>query len=259
MKKCARLLQAAIKPPRIPSGLLVEYARGSRRFLVKPAESPISGDIVVIDCMVSSRQSANRKKSVAASNLIPRARRRFLPPTLSPDECPVQFSAYIGRGKGTTLCLEALCSVVHGCLSVDAAVFHASIRDAASEDVNSVRWSSYHGPLMHQKHLAECLCSVRGQPNPVVPYRQEHKHFFDPFVHPTVSKFTRFDHTPVHTVPAPLCNKLVQFLNERGVDDDLAGFVEGYAHYVDSEERRLWKESLSRPGMPLHVRKSAVA
>jgi hypothetical protein len=256
--------------PTVPVGLAVEYVRGTRRFLIKqtrrkddtnrylspstllppPSATEPTQDMIVVDCTVSNRSTMSiQRKAKTAFSMVPRSRRRFLAPTACPDDLPVQFSAFVSRPSGTVLCFEALCSVLHGCLSVDGAVFHSSIRDAARDDVESPAWTLYRGPLLHQKHLAECVCSIRGQPNPLVQYRQHQKFFFDPFVNPVTSKFARFDHYPVHTTPTAVSDQLVEFLQERGIDDDLAAYVEEYAEFVASEERHHWRELLAQSGV----------
>jgi hypothetical protein len=238
-------------------------------------------EMIVVDCTVNHRlgggAGARRKEKRSFPQnhhlLVSKSRRRFLPPSLASstqdERMPVQFSVFAARPGGgavagtggattttTLLCLEALCSVLHGSLCVDGAMFHSSIESAAAQHdgPESPAWTSYRGPLLHQKHLAECVCSIHSaHPNPLEPYRQIHKHFFDPFVNPATSRFARYDHCPVHTVPAGVSDELVAFLEARGVDDHLAAYVEQFAGYVLNEEHMLWRRQLSEMGVVSHT------
>lgn len=238
--------QAEVPVP--PQHFEVFYERGTRLFTMF-STSPVAQDTVVVKCAVSNRQLPDLHDAEApARPIAPHphergfSRRRVAFPTHSHDELPVGFTVFVGSvQRGMTV--EAQAVSVGGALCLDGIALHKGPVTEAVVNSNVLTSSQrYQGPTVTQRPLAEVIaCRTRRTINPLCPYRQVHRNFFDPFVNPNVSPFAKYDHAPVHTLPGHVVDSVAAVLAESGVDDQLATFVHKYSWYVQREEDLLWR------------------
>lgn len=189
----------------------------------------------------ASRWAAYRREDSSAP-AVQRARRVALP-TYALDRLPVSFTAFVTQ-RGGRMTLEAQLCSQGGALCVDGATVHRGpMRDALMDVSYAAR--RYRGPVLSDRHLADAVCCPQStQVNPLMPYRQCLRQYFDPFVHRLADSSTRFDHDAVHTAPAHVTEAVVALLREAGIDDALAAFVHRYALYVQRCEDAKWRSEM---------------
>jgi len=167
----------------------------------------------------------------------------------NPGPLPCLWAAMITRGGFT---MDVACSTVNTVLSVDGIAFYDSPKEAFehSQEAHRHRRATYQGPLLHQGMLAALST---GCPHTfdrtVLPQRQAAANWYNAY-QGTHTRWTRYDHLPVHTVAPELLDALVPYLQSLGIDDHLAAFMGSYREEVMAKEtaawRRLVKEVIAR-------------
>eukprot|EP00760_Papus_ankaliazontas_P011973 PhM_4_TR15144/c0_g1_i1/m.18907 len=152
---------------------------------------------------------------------------------------PLMWNAVVTRGGFS---MDVMCSTVNGVLCIDGISFQDTPRDAFehSPEKHQVRRCSYQGPLMHQGHLAALSMGV---PQLDTTYRlhQGRLNFYDPH-QGTHTRYTRYDHLPVHTLSPELYTSIMEYLmHDVGIDDHLALFLDDYVKYLKRTETERWR------------------
>ncbi|ESL10504.1 hypothetical protein TRSC58_01763 [Trypanosoma rangeli SC58] len=217
----------------------VQYELGSREFTLY--SDNINDASVLVHCVVGScllrSLEGGCKKGIAKKKLLSKTRCQ----NQSPNVPPVEFSALVNvRGSGITV--EASCSCMLGLLSIDGVRLHDGFitESLVPREGRAVGEMLYQGPWLNQRVLSESVIGVRSNVSALDPWRQEQAFFFDRHVRPWVSRFLRFGHSPVHTVKPDFADVLSRFFECFHVDDDLAYFVEHFAHEVQRKEKDMW-------------------
>nr|CCC93395.1 conserved hypothetical protein [Trypanosoma congolense IL3000] len=223
----------------LPHRFDLHHKLGTREFTMY---AEVFEATVLVHCSVSNhrlRPLGGGKNSAGTFGTRRKAKTRRQ--NCPPDDLPVEFSAFVAVPP-SGLTLEALCSCSLGFLVVDGILFHRGLmpESVIPQDGNLVREGVYQGPLLNQRLLAECVVSTRGCINPLEPHRQHQAFFFDRHVNLWSSRFSRLGHLPVHTAKPEFADTLCHFLGCFGVNDELARFVEEFAHQVHKEEKSHW-------------------
>ncbi|EAN77610.1 hypothetical protein, conserved [Trypanosoma brucei brucei TREU927] len=226
----------------LPFNFDVCYELGSREFTLF---SSVGSTSVLVFCNVSSRRLRSVKGGQGETEFPPKRlnvkRRRQ---SGSADRSPVVFSAFVSMPT-SGLTIEALCCSSLGLLVVDGVSFHQGplTESMIPQDAHPGPEGHYQGPLLNQRSLAEMVVNTRGCITSVDPFRQQES-FFDGHVNPWNARSLRFGHVPVHTAKPGFSDALCHFLEVFGVNDELAFFVEDFAHLVHREEETAWTNVL---------------
>ncbi|EAN82284.1 hypothetical protein C3747_144g93 [Trypanosoma cruzi] len=219
----------------------VHHELGSREFILY--SNNIHDASVLVHCLVGSSPlrslDGGCKKDTGKKKLLPKARCQ----NCTVNVPPVEFSVFVYVfGSGITV--EISCSSMLGFLIIDGVTTHDGlITDSlVPREGYPIGEMLYQGPWLNQRALSESVLSVRSNVNPLDPWRQEQAFFFNRHVRPWISRFLRFGHSPVHTVKPEFADALFCFLECFYVDDDLAAFVERFAHEVQRKEREMWSK-----------------
>lgn len=217
----------------------LHYELGSREFFLY--SDRIHDAIVLVHCTVCNRFL--RPLEGGCGRVTGKGTRfsRSRPQNCSMGTSPVEFSAFVSV-LGSGLTIEASCSSMLSLLLVDGVTVHNGlITDSlVPREGRSVGEMLYQGPSLNQRNLTETVINVRSNISPLDSLRQEQAFFFDPHVRPWSSRFMRFGHMPVHTVRPVFADALSRFLERFRIDDDLAAFVEQFAHVVQQKEKAMW-------------------
>eukprot|EP00759_Apiculatamorpha_spiralis_P016564 PhF_6_TR22711/c0_g1_i1/m.32352 len=157
-----------------------------------------------------------------------------------PGKRPLLWSATITRGMFS---MDVTCStLMSSVLSVDGIAFYDTPTEAFehSPSAHINRMCTYQGPNLHQGTLAALAVGVPIL-DTVHPQRQSAMNWYNPY-QGTHTKYTKYDHVPVHTISPDLLESIVLYLNSVGINDALATFMEEYRNYVLQQERRIWFE-----------------
>ena len=243
-----------------PSGFATHHELGTGRCVVHKVSD--GDEQVVVVCDVSPlRYCANRQDPSSSSSspspskgppvrsatrMVPKLQRRKVAP-LSMDgsnlRLPVAFSVVVCSRSMT---LDVSAASVCGTAVFDGAMFHATLENALerSLDAFGIVSRSYQGPILNQRGLAQSVCNDSDSSlNLLYPTRQQEFHRYCDALS-TRSKFTKFDHLPVHTVPGSLYGALAAYLAALGIDDHFAKFMEVCSAKVQQEEINAWKERI---------------
>lgn len=239
-------------PPAVPARFELETNYDLARF--RATGTAPTGEGLVVQCDAgyhrrfralddSARQREAAAATAAAQRRLPRIARRR-----SADEpvLPVMFSVLVTNTVTRGLSLELLAASVNGALAIDGAVFHSD--PSAVLDDSLEAWGAakelYQGPQLQQRHLAQIALQYDGAPNPFVSHPQREKFCFSPYIgHET--KYTKYGHQPVHTVPPAVYNAVARYAQDLGVDDALARFVHQHARHVQFVARKQWREEVA--------------
>ena len=155
---------------------------------------------------------------------------------------PLLWSAAITRGGFT---MDLVCSTLDpGLLCIDGMAFYNSPAESCehAEAANRLRRTTYQGPLFHNGALASFALGI-----PVVDtvnaQRQSARNWYNPY-QGTLTKYTKFDHMPVHTIDPDLCEAALQYAQEMGVTDDMAAFMAEYAAHAVAVETERWCDDI---------------
>ncbi|KAG8346127.1 hypothetical protein TRVL_03039 [Trypanosoma vivax] len=202
---------------------------------------------VFVECSVNSRPLRPLKGGRCTAypgkrNILSRTRRQGSVSAL----LPVEFCAFVSFPH-IGLTLEALCSCSLGLLVVDGVSIRRGTvqKTILHDDFRFNDSAAYQGPLLSQQCLSTMLINSGKCLSPVDPHRHEHSFFFDNHVRVWSSKFSRFGHFPVHTVNLEFTEYLCRFLEVYRINDELAHFVEKFAHMVQEKEKRTWSLTLN--------------
>ncbi|KAH9597756.1 hypothetical protein LSM04_001013 [Trypanosoma melophagium] len=229
-------VKKVLRPPHLFD---VHHELGSREFTMY-AEN-IHSARVLIHCSVGNRAlrplKGGRGTPISKRKLPHRVRSQ----NKTSEKFPIEFSAFVSV-PFSGLTVEASCTSFLGLLVVDGIVIHSGcLTDSqVPRDGRSIREMLYQGPLLNQRGLSETAINLRSCTNPLDPFRQENAFFFDGHVRSWSSRFMRFGHTPVHTVRPEFSDTLCQFIGCFNIDDELAYFVEQFAHVVQAREKEMW-------------------
>ncbi|ORC89334.1 uncharacterized protein TM35_000121090 [Trypanosoma theileri] len=233
-------VKKVLRPPHLFD---VHHELGSREFTMYAGN--ICNARVLIHCSVSNRTLRPLKGGSGSYINKKELPHRVRCQNKTLETSPIEFSAFISVPfSGITI--EASCSSFLGLLIVDGMVIHNGCltESLVPRDGRSIREMLYQGPLLNQRGLSEIAINLRSCTNPLDPFRQEHAFFFDGHVRSWSSRFMRFGHTPVHTTRPEFSDTLCQFIGCFNIDDELAYFVEQFAHVVQAREKEMWSRVL---------------
>eukprot|EP00009_Paramoeba_aestuarina_P002124 CAMPEP_0201514386 /NCGR_PEP_ID=MMETSP0161_2-20130828/6242_1 /ASSEMBLY_ACC=CAM_ASM_000251 /TAXON_ID=180227 /ORGANISM="Neoparamoeba aestuarina, Strain SoJaBio B1-5/56/2" /LENGTH=148 /DNA_ID=CAMNT_0047910919 /DNA_START=201 /DNA_END=644 /DNA_ORIENTATION=+ len=142
--------------------------------------------------------------------------------------------------------MDMVCSTLNeGILSLDGVSFYNSPSDCCDHSVSAHlrRRAVYQGPTFHNGMLASIMLGIP-IPDTVHPHRQHARNWYNPY-QGTTTKYTKYDHMPVHTINPELYEAFLLYANELGITDDLAAFIATYSEYVMNEETQLWCDDIN--------------
>ncbi|KNH08703.1 hypothetical protein XU18_0823 [Perkinsela sp. CCAP 1560/4] len=113
------------------------------------------------------------------------------------------------------------------------------------------RRSTYQGPTFHNGMLASLALGIPVM-DTVHPSRQHARNWYNPY-QGVLTKYTKYDHMPVHTINPELYDAVLQYVNEIGITDDLATFMKNYTTYILDKETTQWCDDVLFVLSPEHI------
>ena len=151
---------------------------------------------------------------------------------------PALWSACVTRG---TFSMDLTCSTLEpGTLSIDGLAFYNDASECCehSLEAHRNRRSTYQGPLFHNGNLASLALGIPVA-DTIHPHRQSARNWYNPY-QGTLTKYTKYDHMPVHTIDPELYEAAAQYVHELGLTDDFAMFMKAYLDFLVEVETERW-------------------